>query len=765
MKMTQQRNLWKLFSILSIFFFIFLIVSLYLRYTEIKSKRLSQLCYAQETLWRGIGIFKNYETLIDSTKYFIDKHSLNKMDKRELEKYLENLIRSDELILGFRVSDQNGRKLFTNSSLEPKSPSYNLKKNPLTKEDFLNTLKSKRMVVGRPYKLNEETWILPLRKTIHSDKKKTAWVVTLGLDLQKFLETFPHNQNKIFVSLLLKDPTFERVFRSHTKPDEFERYFGKSLTKEQLKYLFSALQQAHITLNELRSSKKAKLLEFSFVDDQNVNATIYTCIQYNSSYRLWSLVTLFKQQLFRNFLPILANYLLAFVIIIAVLFFLFKKISNLERKRFEELEHQATHDPLTNLPNRYYMNQIGEEWIKTGEPFCILFLDLDNFKNINDTMGHQTGDELLVQVARRIRESLVGNALLIRHGGDEFAIFCKFDDISKIEKLANEILQNIAKPYHIGNGEFLISGSIGISCYPDDGKTLNELLSAADIAMYQAKEMKNSFRHFTHTLIEQQKRAVEIEHALHHALENNEFYLVYQPQISRDLQLHGVETLLRWKSATLGEVSPAEFVPIAERSGMIIPIGKFIIKHALDEIDALFKDLKRTFMLSINISTKQFSEHDFITKSFNQLQAIDIPPECICVEITESLLIDNLEYVLGELETIKKLGVDISMDDFGTGYSSLHMLQSLPIKELKIDKSFIDEMLENSSSSLMVKTIINLAKIMNLRTVAEGVETKEQVQRLDELGCDIYQGYFFAKPMVKEELAEFIRKEKWKDKL
>ena len=679
MKMTQQRNLWKLFFILSIFFFIFLILSLYLRYSEIKSKRLSQLCYAQETLWRGIGIFKNYETLIDSTKYFINKHSIDEIDKRELEAYLQNLIRSDELILGFRVSDQNGKKVFTNSSLEPKSPSYNLKRSSLTKSDFLETLKSERMVIGRPYKLKNETWILPLRKTVRNDGNKSAWVVTLGLDLRKFLETFPHNQNEIFLSLLLKDPTFERVFRSHTKPNEYERYFGRPLTQEQFKYLFSALKQEGVTLEELKKSKQPKLLEFNFVDDNNHYATIYTCIQYNAPYHLWSSVTLFKNQLYHNFFPILVDYIFAFLVVIVVLFFLFKKISKLERKRFEELEHQATHDPLTNLPNRYYMNRIGQEWIETGEPFCILFLDLDNFKNINDTMGHQTGDELLVEVAKRIRESLVGDALLIRHGGDEFAVFCKFDDTGKIEKLADTILQNIARPYHIDNAEFLISGSIGISCYPEDGKTLNELLSAADIAMYQAKELKNSFKHFTHTLIEQQKRAVEIEHALHHAIENDELYLVYQPQISRDLQLHGVETLLRWRSRKLGEVSPAEFVPIAERSGMIIPIGKFIIQHALYEIDSLFKELERTFKLSINISTKQFSEHDFITKSYNQLKAIDIPPECICVEITESLLIDNLEYVLGELETIKKLGVDISMDDFGTGYSSLHMLQSLSL--------------------------------------------------------------------------------------
>ena len=313
--------------------------------------------------------------------------------------------------------------------------------------------------------------------------------------------------------------------------------------------------------------------------------------------------------------------------------------------------------------------------------------------------------------------------------------------------------------------ELIVSGSIGISRYPDDGKNLSELLSASDIAMYRAKEIKNSFRHFSSTLIEKQKRVIEIEHELHHAIERGELYLTYQLQISSDMKLHGVEALLRWRSAKLGEVSPAEFITIAEKSGLIIEIGKFVIEQSLHEIDALFKELECEFTLSINVSTKQFAEHDFIPQSYKKLQDVNMAPQNVCVEITESLLVDNLDYILGELETIKKLGIEISMDDFGTGYSSLHMLQNLPIKELKIDKSFIDKMLVNDSSALMVKTIINLAKIMNLRTVAEGVETKEQVLKLQELGCNIYQGYFFAKPMKKEELAESIRNQSWKDRL
>ena len=629
----------------------------------------------------------------------------------------------------------------------------------------METLKSRHMVVGHPYRLPNGIWILPLRKTIRSKTGDLVWVVTLVLDLQRFLEAFPHNNNKDILSLMIKDRSFERVFRSHTPPQEYERYFGRPFSKKRLGYFYKALKEQGTTLEDLRRVQKPKLFEFDFVDENRKTLKVYICIKYDKEYHLWSVAASYDKSFMEAFLPILLNHLLVFLLIVMVLFFLFKRISALEKKRFEELHHQATHDPLTNLPNRYYMKDIAQEWMEDHEAFSLLFVDLDNFKNINDTMGHPVGDRLLVLVAERIKEVLLDDATLIRHGGDEFVIFCGFHEISKIEKLAYELLQNIARAYKLDGMELMVSGSIGISRYPDDGRDLDELLSAADIAMYRAKELKNSFRHFSLDLIEKQKRAIEIERALHHAIERDELYLTYQPQISTDMRLHGVEALLRWKSSELGEVSPAEFISVAEKSGLIIEIGRFVIKRALEEVSALFKELDRKFTLSINVSTKQFAEHNFVPDSYKRLDNVDIDPQYICVEITESLLIDNLEYILDELDTIRQFGIDISMDDFGTGYSSLHMLQNLPIKELKIDKSFIDEMLEEESAFLMVKTIINIAKVMQLRTVAEGIETKEQVLALQELGCDTYQGYFFAKPMKKEELAEFVRMEKWKDKL
>ena len=763
MQMTIQRNFWKLFLVLLGFSVLFLVLSLKIRYDEIESKMLNELSFAEETLWRGVSIFENYETILDTTGYILDKATLTNKDKIELRQFLQRLIRTDSLIIGFGLIDKDGNVILTNSALDPKKIP-NLRNAPQTRRTFLETLQSAHMVIGRPYFFKaKERWILPLRKAIRNDHSSSAWVMTLGLDLQRFLEKFPSSKNTRFISMLVKDKEWYRVYRNQITQKQYDLFFGKPLDPRQIENFKKALHASGFkSIEELKELQKPITLELL---STYVNEMVYTRLRYIPTYHLWSTVTLYKKDILKAFTPILVDYIGTFLIFIGILYLLFKKISEMEKKRYEELRYQATHDPLTNLPNRYYMNEAGKEWIERGEPFCLLFLDLDNFKNINDTMGHQTGDALLRDVAKRIQRTLPPDAILIRHGGDEFAIFCPTDDIEKIEKIAYDILQSIVKPYKIGRSEFIISGSIGISRYPEDGKDLDELLSASDIAMYKAKELKNSFKHFSNKLIEQQKRAIEIERELRHAVEREELYLTYQPQISDELELHGVEALLRWKNEKLGFVSPAEFIPVAEQSGLILDIGRFVIERALQEIDAVFKTSGRSFKLSINISTKQFAEHNFVPDSYNNLANVNIDPSLICIEITESLLIDDLDYVLDELKTIEQLGVEISMDDFGTGYSSLHMLQNLPINELKIDKSFIDTLLSDSSSALMVKTIINLAKIMQMRTVAEGVETKEQLLKLRELGCDIYQGYFFAKPMPKEELELFIRQKGWENRL
>lgn len=767
MQVTVRKNLWKIFFILLFIASLFLGVSLSFRYNEITTKLLSRLEYAEETLYQGLSIFDNYQTILDATGRMIHKKNLSLENKEDFMSFLQKVVAVDPFIMGFGLADTNGDLILTNKGLSPKKVK-NLKQNPRTKESFELTLKSDQMIIGDPYYIAAlNTWVLPLRKAIRDKNGNVVWIMTLGLDLEKLLDGFPRIKDKIFISILLKDKSWVRIFRSGIPKEHFHDFFGKPMLKSTMAFIEETVKRyGYNSLDDLRFSQKPETFKFYI---PNTHHTAYSRVRYVARYNLWTTVAVYKDVLWKRFIPILLSYITVFAVVIGLLFLLFRKISKLETKRFEELEYQATHDPLTKLPNRLYMREVGEEWIQNQKEFCILFLDLDNFKNINDTMGHKIGDEILIEVTKRIEKTLQEHTkldtLLMRHGGDEFIVFCHTKEIYTIEKLAYSILKAIAKPYFINGSEFILSGSIGISRYPDDGQTLDELLSASDIAMYKAKELKNSFEHFSSKLIENKRRALEIEHHLRHALERDELYMNYQPQISSDMKFHGVEALLRWNNPILGEVSPAEFIPVAEKCGLISDIGRFVIDRSLREIKNLQERLSCRFEISINVSTKQFAEHNFVQNAYNNVKDIAFDHSLICVEITESLLIDNLEYILDELHSINEFDIQISMDDFGTGYSSLHMLQTLPIDELKVDKSFVDNMLEERSATLMVKTILNLAQILELRTVAEGVEHKEQVLKLKELGCDIFQGYYFAKPMGIEELEKFIKEESWKDKL
>jgi len=317
-------------------------------------------------------------------------------------------------------------------------------------------------------------------------------------------------------------------------------------------------------------------------------------------------------------------------------------------------------------------------------------------------------------------------------------------------------MSEIAKPYHIKQFSFVIGASVGIAKYPDHGDTLDMLLRASDIAMYEAKKYKNSVRLFVPFMQEGYLNRVNVEHTLRKALAKNELYMVYQPQMDHEGKIYGVEALVRWQSEELGLVPPDKFIPIAEASGLMPELGHFIIHTTLKEMKALQLSLGVTFQTSINISIKQFMEENFLEKLTRELESAKLMHVSLCLEITESLFIEDIDYILPLLQTIHDMGLHISMDDFGTGYSSLSILRKLPIDELKIDKSFVDAILNDITAEKMVQNIISIGKNLDLAIVAEGVETKEQDALLKTLGCDRFQGYLYAKPLTADALKAFV---------
>lgn len=435
-----------------------------------------------------------------------------------------------------------------------------------------------------------------------------------------------------------------------------------------------------------------------------------------------------------------------------------------ERKKTEKtIKQMAYYDTLTGLPNRNkfrrYLNEVLHQ--KINEPLAILFLDLDRFKIINDTQGHNIGD-IVLQKAANLLERAVGNeGMASRQGGDEFIILLENANKEKVRSLAQRILDDFSKPIDLKGQEFFVTPSIGISMYPSDGEDEAVLLKNADTAMYLAKEKgKNNFQFYSKQLDKVSVRAIELENGLRKALEKNELILHYQPQINlKTGKLVGIEALIRWKHPKHGFLPPSEFIPLAEESGLIVPIGKWVLKEACDQCKKWQQAGLEGVPMAVNISVRQFQDEQFVQSVVEILDETGFSPYCLDLEITESIMQNYAEskVILNEL---KELGISLSIDDFGTGYSSLSYLKHLPIDKIKIDKSFVDDIDQHASQGAMVKSIIDMGHNLNFSVVAEGVETEEQVRFLKENACEIAQGYYYSKPLPAEQMGIFIRKTK-----
>lgn len=426
------------------------------------------------------------------------------------------------------------------------------------------------------------------------------------------------------------------------------------------------------------------------------------------------------------------------------------------RKKAEKTIHaMAYYDSLTGLPNRNKFKQhlSGSLRDNPDQLMAILFLDLDRFKVINDTKGHSTGDAILGKVASRLKKVVSDKGIVFRQGGDEFIIILSNMSEGEVAETTKEILQSFIKPIFIQKQEFFVTPSIGISMYPKDGRDQESLIKHADTAMYLAKEQgKNNYQFYYPELEKTSSRNMEIENGLRKVLESDQLCLHYQPKV--DLTTHkiiGVEALIRWEHPTLGMVSPAEFIPLAEETGLIIPIGEWVLREACKQS----KEWEETGMgiipVAVNISVRQIKDCGFVEMVKEILSEYKFKPDRLELEITESIMQD-FEISTKVLNKLKKVGVMISMDDFGTGYSSLSNLRHLPIDSIKIDKSFVDDIMEDSNQVSIVKAIIDMSQNMNFTTIAEGIEMENQMLFLKRNGCQIGQGYHFSRPLPPSEL-------------
>lgn len=425
----------------------------------------------------------------------------------------------------------------------------------------------------------------------------------------------------------------------------------------------------------------------------------------------------------------------------------------------EMLQHLAYHDPLTGLPNRLALFELaGKELLETGETrAALLFVDIDNFKYVNDTMGHAFGDRLIQHAGQRLEEIIGKRGGIYRFGGDEFIVLLAMSR-EEADEAAAEILSAFKETVDVDGSLLRISMSIGMSLYPEHGKDIEELLKYADIAMFQAKSAgKGSYVVFESWLTDSFSERMRIENRLYAAMENNEFHLVYQPQVDpAGKRVTGLEALVRWNSPELGRVSPVRFIKVAEDTHFIIPLGAWILEEACRYLKSLHDKGFPELTMSVNISMPQLLQTDFYELVLETLASSGLSPKDLELELTETVLLKSYDHVLPKLAALRGIQVKIALDDFGTGYSSLSYLTNLPITTLKIDKSFIDLLSTDDPQGSLVEEIIRIGRRMNLTVVAEGVETRDQLDRLTEQGCDRIQGYYFSRPLPPEELEVFL---------
>jgi len=443
------------------------------------------------------------------------------------------------------------------------------------------------------------------------------------------------------------------------------------------------------------------------------------------------------------------------------------RIDTTERKESENhLRYIGTHDSLTGLPNRtLLMDRIQQAIVHDRRRECraaVIYIDLDRFKVVNDTLGRHIGDELLIEVARRVKSCVREEDTVARPGGDEFNILLpNIQNAQDAKLVADDLLEILKEPYYIQDQELHLSASIGISIFPDDGDKVGELLKNSDIALYHAKERgRNNCKFYTAEMNEKaEQKHVLISH-LRNALLEEEFKLYYQPIVDlKTGKIRSVEALMRWFHPERGMIPPDQFIPLAEETGLIIPIGEWVIEEACDQVNAWLEEGCKVPSIAVNLSARQFAQKDLVEVFERILKEKKVDTKYITLEITEGTLIDNTEVVIERMKALKKMGFKIAVDDFGTGYSSLSYLKLFPIDTLKIDRAFILDTPECQEDIAIVKTIIVLAHSLKMKVIAEGIEKKPQLEFLKDENCDYYQGYYFSKPAPADEITALLKKE------
>ncbi|OUS09424.1 hypothetical protein A9Q89_12980 [Gammaproteobacteria bacterium 53_120_T64] len=749
--MKVLSHLWHIYLFLLISSIGVLIALSVNQWRQIKQDAYSELRYLNDVSYNSMrSLLGHQKSTFDRLgEKILRLELLDKPDK--LKELISIEVRSNDEITAFMVRDANGELLVADDEISAISNLNTMLNDPLGRYNLQRTLAQEKPVIG-------STRYVPLLKTqvfgVHYALRHQGKVIAvLTSAIGHHINHHAWNNSSLTRNTILQIFRDDYYFIYSSRPqfsDPGEYY--KPIPDGLVDYFIGQMQaQAGVSAQALHDS--GDVISINALFEPEMDALF--SIRYEPYYQYYTLTSIERKSLLKVFVPTLMWQILVLVTFHLSLFLMFQYFNKQQKKTQQHLVFQANHDQLTGLPNRYYLAKHFDSWSQScGGSFALFFIDLDNFKIINDHYGHSTGDKILIEVAKRIEAQF--KDLNIRHGGDEFIIFTPETDSRYLLQLANNFINDLMQPITAENTEFSVTSSIGIVRAPDNGSDIESLLSKADIAMYEAKKHRNEAFLFSLDLEERSAYNTTIERELRHAIEHNELSLVYQPQVTTGSeQTVGVEALVRWHSHELGPVPPSDFIPIAESMGFMNELGQFITFTAIKEIEELCHKVG-PLRLSINVSVQQLLTNGFFEFFRGEIERYDNDDLSFTLEVTESMFIEDLQLAIHVLQRFHDIGVKVSLDDFGTGFSSLSLLASLPIHELKIDKSFIDKIASDVKAKRLVQSIISIGKDLKLSTIAEGVEDQEQLTILQIFGCDIIQGYFYSKPLNKVDLLSFL---------
>jgi len=738
------------YNTMSIFFILFTLfvtiataVLIWTTWIEVKSKAKLELQYINTMVSSSYASdLQQIETLLGLLGgRLLEVDAVNHPER--VQALIRHPLETNPSLAGFGIARPDGQ-LISISYIPKNYMLPNLLDDEKSRDSFLEALKRKRMVIGRTYYMPLlDKWVIPLRTPILDKNGDVVFVLTTGIDLniQKNTwnaEGFPEH---ITVAIIREDRYFTYV--SVAQQQDMESWYYHPVPERPLQQIESLnVFSSGRHLFDLQGPKGNKRL---------------TLTHYNRKFHYACITNITYEKLYNDLYNQLNYFLLG--IVLFYLFTLFFYIINHKRdkKQTKELIWTANHDTLTRLPNRYFLKQKTAHWNSLHRHYSALFMDLNNFKSINDNYGHPFGDKLLVIIAERLASIMQEHEYVIRQGGDEFIILTPRHD-SEITAFAQHVIHILCEVVTIDNITVYPKITIGIAHYPQDADNIDLLLSKADMALYKAKENKLGFLAYSTTLDEASKRRLDIEMELREAITNGELYMLLQPQMNaQSLCVDGVEALIRWENPKLGSIPPDQFINIAEETGEIRELGRFALRRACLMVLKVWQETNTVFTLSVNASADELLCKDYVKHVLMILEETGFPKDQLIIEVTESLLINDVHKAKEVLTDLRLEGIGVSLDDFGTGYSSLSMLKGLPVTELKIDQSFIADMLVERQNLLLTRSIVTLGNLLELKIVAEGVEDEGHVFELQNTGCSILQGFYFAKPLTEIKLIEFIR--------